>query len=251
MSELTRTRPPEIPLRDFFRNPEKTAFKISPDGRYVSHMEPFGPEGEQRLNVFVQKRDELGKSTPLRVTNETARDIGGHWWKNDHRIVYMRDFGGDENYHLFAVDRDGKNNRDLTPFEDVRVEVVDELIEIENEILIRMNRRDAAAFDVYRLNVETGAMQLVVENPGPITRWITDHSGKVRAAQRSDGVNNTLLYRDTEQDEFREIITTHFKESLDPGFFTFDDKNLYALSNLGRDKQALVTFDVEHAREME
>src|SRR5207237_914185 len=99
MSELTRTHlpasPPLIPLRDFFRNPEKTSFKISPDGRYVSHMEPFGPAGEQRLNVFVQQREELGKGTPMRVTNETARDIGGHWWKNDHRIVYTRDFGGD------------------------------------------------------------------------------------------------------------------------------------------------------------
>jgi dipeptidyl aminopeptidase/acylaminoacyl peptidase len=254
MSALTGSRPPIIPLRDFFRNPEKTAFKISPDGRYVSHMEPFGPEGEQRLNVFVQKREELASDSgaaPLQVTNETARDIGGHWWKNDHRIVYTRDFGGDENYHLFAVDRDGKNNRDLTPFEGVRVEVVDELIEIENEILIRMNRRDAAAFDVFRLNVETGAMQLIAENPGPITRWITDHNGKVRVAQRSDGVNNTLLYRDTEQDEFREIVTTHFKESLDPMFFTFDNKDLYVMSNIGRDKLAIVTYNVEHAREME
>ncbi|MDP4234728.1 MAG: S9 family peptidase, partial [Bacteroidota bacterium] len=121
---MTALRPPQIPLRDFFRNPEKTAYKISPDGRYVSHMEPY----ERRLNVFVEPREAAGTgSTALRVTNETGRDIGGHWWKNNHRIVYMRDFGGDENFHLFAVDRDGSNQRDLTPYEGVKVEVLDEL----------------------------------------------------------------------------------------------------------------------------
>lgn len=237
-----------IPLRDFFRNPEKTAYKISPDGRYVSHMEPY----ERRLNVFVEPRESVGSGAPaLRVTNETGRDIGGHWWKNNHRIVYMRDFGGDENFHLFAVDRDGTNQRDLTPFEGVKVEVIDELEEIENEILIGMNRRDPAAFDIFRLNIETGEMQLVAQNPGPITRWVTDHEGKVRIALATDGVNNTLLYRGREEDPFREVITTHFKESLEPMFFTFDNKNIYALSNLGRDRQAVVTFDLTTGREIE
>src|SRR5438105_1926968 len=101
---MPAARAPIIPLRDFFRNPEKSSYRISPDGRFVSHMEPFGEEGQRRLNVFVQERGKLGTDEAVQVTNETARDIGGHWWKNDHRIVYTRDFGGDENYHLFAVD---------------------------------------------------------------------------------------------------------------------------------------------------
>src|SRR5437588_7952964 len=151
----TRT-PRRIPLRDFFRNPEKSAYKISPDGKYDSHMEPF----ERRMNVFVEPRESLGKSgAARRITSETERDIGGHWWKNNDRIIYIKDFGGDENFHLFAVDKDGSNLRDLTPFENVKVEVVDELPEIENEVLIGMNQRDPSAFDCYRLNVVTGEMQ--------------------------------------------------------------------------------------------
>jgi dipeptidyl aminopeptidase/acylaminoacyl peptidase len=239
--------PNRIPLRDFFRNPEKSVYRISPDGRFVSHTEPF----ERRMNVFVEPRGEIGKGKAVRVTSETTRDITNYGWKNNDTLVYVRDFDGDENFHLFAVDKEGKNARDLTPFPGVKVDIVDELEEIDNELLIGMNQRDPACFDVYRLNVITGAMKLVAENPGDIVQWGTDHTGAVRIAIRTDGVNNTLLYREQEGEEFREIVTTNFKESLAPLFFTFDNNAIYAASNLGRDRMAIVKYDVANNRELE
>jgi dipeptidyl aminopeptidase/acylaminoacyl peptidase len=237
----------QIPLRDFFRNPEKTSYRISPDGKFVSHTEPY----ERRMNVFVEPRDGMGQGKAVRVTSETTRDINSYGWKNNDTLVYVRDFGGDENYHLFAVDKEGKNVRDLTPFPGVKVEIVDELVEIDDEVLIGMNKRDPQFFDVYRVNVMTGAMQLVAENPGDIVSWGTDHTGAVRIAMRTDGVNNTLLYRDKEGDDFREVITTNFKESLSPLFFTFDNSAIYAASNLGRDCMAIVKYDAANNKELE
>jgi hypothetical protein len=32
---------PQIPLEDFFRNPEKTAFQLSPNGEYFSYLAPW------------------------------------------------------------------------------------------------------------------------------------------------------------------------------------------------------------------
>ncbi|HWF44652.1 MAG TPA: S9 family peptidase [Candidatus Kapabacteria bacterium] len=242
--------PSHIPLRDFFRNPEKTAYKISPDGKFISHTEPY----ERRMNIFVEPRASVGvPGAAVRITSETERDItmNGYWWKNNDRIVYVKDFGGDENFHLFGIDRDGSNFRDLTPFEGVKVEVVDHLEEIPNEVLIGMNQRDPQVFDVYRLNVVTGELQLVAENPGNVTRWLTDHTGAVRVAVATDGVNNTLLYRASEQEAFREVLTTHFKDALDPFFFTFDNVHVYAGSNLGRDRTAIVKFDIAQGKELD
>jgi dipeptidyl aminopeptidase/acylaminoacyl peptidase len=91
---------------------------------------------------------------------------------------------------------------------------------------------------------------MVAENPGNITGWVTDHDGKIRAAVTSDGVNTSLLYRENEKDKFKTVITTSFKESLTPALFTFDNNNLYCLSNLGRDKAALVEFDPKSAKEV-
>src|SRR5262249_30833278 len=134
------TFPRRIPLRDFFRNPDKSAYRISPDGTHVSHTEPY----EHRMNIFVEPRETLGQGKAVRVSSETTRDISAYWWKNNDCIVYTRDFGGDENFHLFAVNKAGTVQRDLTPFEGVKVEVVDELEHIENEVLIGMNKRDPA-----------------------------------------------------------------------------------------------------------
>ena len=56
-------------------------------------------------------------------------------------------------------------------------------------------------------------------------------------------VNQSILYRENEEDEFKTIITTNFKEGFNPQFFTFDNKNIIGSSNLGRDKYAIVEFD--------
>ena len=237
--------PPLVPLRDFFRNPVAAAYQVSPGGDYISWMAPW----ESRLNVFVQPVD--GSSEPRRLTSATKRDIGGYFWSAKDQIVYLQDDGGDENFHLYAVNADGGGQKDLTPFPGVRVGVIDDLRDDEDHLLVSLNKRDARVFDVFRLNTRTGEMDLVAENPGSVTSWITDHDGKVRAATQTDGVNSELLYRATEDETFRKVLTTDFRESVDPAFFTFDNKELYATSNLGRDKAAIVRLDPETGKELE
>ncbi|HET9137433.1 MAG TPA: S9 family peptidase [Candidatus Kapabacteria bacterium] len=239
MAKTTR-----IPLRDFFKNPEKAAFQISPDGNWISYLAPY----EKRLNVFVMPRS---GGEAVRVTGETARDLGGYFWKSSERIVYTKDKDGDENFHLFSVGRDGKNLKDLTPFDSVTVQIVDGLQDMPDELLIGMNKRNKEIFDVYRINIKTGAMTMAAENPGNITSWVTDHDGKIRVASTTDGVSTTLLYRATEKDEFKPILTTNFKEQVSPLFFTFDNKFIYAASNIGRDKTAIVKYDIANGKELE
>lgn len=238
-----QTEVPLIPMKDFFRNAEKRSFQISPDGNYLSFMQPVNA----RMNVFVQK---IGEEAVTQVTFATERDIAGYFWKGNNRIIYVQDSKGDENFRLFAVDRDGKNQKDLTPFEKVRAGIVDDLEDNPNEMLIQINKNNPQVFDVYRINVNTGDMKVVGQNPGNITGWQTDHDGKLRVAITTDGVNSSILYRDNEDQEFKTLITTTFKETVAPIFFTFDNKNLYMASNLGRDKAAIVEYDIKNNKEV-
>lgn len=234
---------PRIPMEDFFRNPEKAGYRISPNGKMIIFRAPH----MGRMNVFVQ---ELGDTTAIPVTHETERSIYDAFWESDDRIIFVKDQGGDENTHVLSVKPDGTGLVDHTPFEKVRSDVLDILEDIPDQLLITCNKREPQVFDVYLLNVATGEMKMVAENPGNITGWITDNDGKIRAAVTSDGVNTSLLFRDTEQDKFNTVITTSFKETLTPVLFTFDNKNLYCLSNIGRDKDALVEYDPKTAGEV-
>lgn len=235
---------PVIPLEDFFRNPEKTAFMLSPNGEYYSYMAPF----ESRLNVFIQK---IGEKEATQITSETERDIAGYLWANNNRILFLKDTGGDENFQLYGVNIDGSDLKGLTVFEKVRTELIDDLEDIEEEVIVGLNKRNPTVFDPYRLNIVTGELTLLAENPGNIMGWMTDHDGKLRIAVASDGVNTTYLYRNTEEDEFAPVLTTNFKETVSPVIFTFDNKMVYALSNLERDKLALVKFDIANGKESE
>ncbi|MBK9636773.1 MAG: S9 family peptidase [Bacteroidetes bacterium] len=232
------------PVKDFFKNAEKTRFQISPDGDQLSYLAPWN----NRMNIHVVP---INGTTPVRVTSLTDRDINGYFWKNNTSIIYVRDFGGDENFHLFLASTDGKTEKDLTPFKDVRVTITDQLEDFPNEVLIEMNKENPEVFDVYRMNITTGDMKLVAKNPGNISGWITDHNGQIRAATTTDGVQTGLMVREKESDPFTTILTTDFRESASPLFFTFDNKQLYAASNIGRDKQAIVLLDIKTGKEVE
>jgi dipeptidyl aminopeptidase/acylaminoacyl peptidase len=103
-------------------------------------------------------------------------------------------------------------------------------------------------FDVYRIDIYTGAMDLIAENPGNVSEWLTDNNGRLRVAVTTDGVRSSLLYRETEKDPFRTVATTDFKETLDPLFFTFDNQRLYVASNLERDKAAIYLYDIKQGK---
>ena len=113
-----------IPMKDFFRNSEKRSFQLSPDGSYISFMAPY----KSRMNIYVQKTGDK-KSEPVRLTSLEDRDIAGYFWANNGRVAYLKDNGGDENYHLFAVNIDGSNDKELTTCDKVRVSIIEDLAE--------------------------------------------------------------------------------------------------------------------------
>jgi len=231
-------------LEDFFRKPEKSNVSISPDGDTIAYMAPF----EKRMNVYVQNmviREEI------RITSEAERDILFYIWGSNDRIIYARDKGGDENVKLFAVGKNGEDQIDLTPYEGVQSGLIDELVDNKDEILIRMNKRDPQIFDAYRLNIHTGKLDMIVENPGNYAGWVTDHDGKLRCVTTTDGVNTGILYRQNEDEPFQLSAQYNFKESSTPLLYTFDNKNIYVASNVGRDKSGIFIFDLESGKTTE
>lgn len=230
--------PALLPMEDFFKNPQSAAFSISPDGNLLAFARPW----ERRMNIYIK---DLETGNERRITSATERDISGFFWKGNDKIVYVQDTGGDENFHVFVTDLKGSKHTDLTPFEKVRAGITDDLEDDPVHMLIEMNKNNPEVFDVYRCDINTGELVLVAENPGNIAGWGTDHDGKLRIAIQTDGVNTSFLYRTTEDEEFRNLITTNFKETFSPIMFAYDNKNIYVASNLSRDKVAIYTFDPE------
>ena len=236
---------PKIAVEDFFKNPEKFSWRISPDGEYISYLSPHNGH----TNVFVQK---IADSVGVPVTNDTVRNIYNYQWKGN-RIVYLQDVGGDENFQMFSVSSDGKDLKALTPFVKVRTEIFDDWRDIagrEKEMMIGLNKRDNRFFDPYSINIETGELKVLYQNDKNYDSWFTDHTGIIRIASKTDGVNTTYYQRATETAAFDSFLTTTYKDQFAIQFFTFDNKNIYVSSNIGRDKTAIVEFDLATRKEV-
>jgi peptidase S9 len=238
-----------IALEDFFRNAKSSSYRLSPDGHYLAYLAPYS----DRMNLFVRSIAADGQlGEPIRLTSETDRSLGGYLWADNERLIYAKDEGGDENYHLFGIRRDGSDERDYTNFPGVRAGIIDDLPEVPGQILIEMNRRNPEAFDPYRLDLDTGELTLLAENPGNYQGWTTDHEGRLRVVYAIvDGVNTQILYRDHEGEDFRPVLTTNFRENVCYSLFTPDNKMVWGVSNRGRDKNALVLIDPATAEERE
>lgn len=232
--------PRVIPIEDFFSNPAITGFQLSPDGTQIASLQPY----QQRLNIFIQ--DVTGGES-RRITDVTTRDVHFYYWKNQQTMIYLQDVSGDENFHMYRVNIKTGETVDVTPFAGVRVGIIDALVNEENEILISMNKENPEIFDVYRLNLQTGKMTMEVKNPGNYTSYVTDHDGIVRIACGKDAENgnNIVYHRRNTEDPFQMIFFSDYRETLHPYFFTEDNKKLYGISNIGRDKKAVVLIDLE------
>jgi dipeptidyl aminopeptidase/acylaminoacyl peptidase len=236
---------PLIPLEQFFANPERGLTRISPGGDRLSWLAPR----DGVMNVWVADRDG-GRARC--VTRDSDRGIQTFFWSRDGRwILFVRDAGGDENYHVLAVDPDGDGReRDLTPFPGVKAGIVAVPRADPRHVLVSMNRRDRSLFDVYRLNLANGRLDAVAENPGRAISWLADRDGRLRVARvQTEAGDYELHVRDAEDAPFR--LLAEF-ENEDGGYayaFTADGSGLLVGSARGCDRIRLVEIDLATGEE--
>ncbi len=227
----------QLALELFFRNPVAKNVVISPDGKRLASLQPM----KGRMNVFVC---DLDKKDWKSITAMDDRDVVSVSWKDNNTLIFSRDFNGDENFHLFSVSADGQNLRDLTPYNKTRMQLIDDLDGIsKNEVIVGLNDRNPQAFDVYRLNVQTGVRQLILENPGEYTNFLVDNKGILRVVMGTDGAQRTYFYRVDEKQPFKKVLTLNFKDQITPYAFDKKNKMVYATSNQGRDTLSVVEWN--------
>jgi dipeptidyl aminopeptidase/acylaminoacyl peptidase len=247
---------PLIPRKVLFGNPVKTAPQLSPDGTRLAYI---APSDKGVANVWVQTVD---KNDSRMVTQDAHRGIYTFDWAADgQHILYQQDRDGDENWHLYAIDLPSRVVRDLTPFVGIRAQNVLTDPKHPDELLVGLNLRDRRVFDMYRVNLKSGAVALDTPNPGEVMSWATDDNFVIRAATVFDSDARTIVrVRDRADAPWRDLLVSPFEESSFYGQmnggslvcgFTADGQGLYVVSPLGSDKTRLVRLDVKTGKELE
>ena len=227
-----------IPREIIFGNPDRTLARVSPDGAYVSWLAPK----DGVLNVWVAPADDPARAKA--ITNDTYRGIQQYFWApNSAFVYYIQDQGGDENFHVYSANVETGEVVDLTPVEEGARATIEALSsERPDNIIVGLNERNPQIFDLYMIDVTTGEMELLKENPG-YAGWFIDNNLEPRFGFQPtpDGGGNVV---DFEGNVFAEIPPEDFLNTNAIGFNKENDA-VYMIDSRGRDKAAVTMVSIE------
>ena len=237
------TEMPElIPRKMLFGNPERTEVQLSHDGERIAYLAPV----DGVLNVWVAPVGAVEDARP--VTQDTDRGIRMYVWTyNPGYLVYVQDRGGDEDWHVYAVDVKTEETRDLTPHEGVHAYPLAMSDRSPDEVLVGINRRDPQLHDVYRVNILTGESQLVVENDFGAVYIMSDNDFNPRLARVTTPDGGGDILAPSESGEWKTVMTIGPEDDLttSPHGFDSEGRTLYMFDSRGRDTSALVALDTK------
>ncbi|MEG4838455.1 S9 family peptidase [Microcoleus sp. B9-D4] len=236
---------PLIEREILFGNPEKTSPKLSPDGKYIAYIAP------DEHNVLQVQFRTVGQSDDRQLTADKKRGIRIFFWTySGEELIYQQDIDGDEKWHLFSVNIQSNLVRDLTPFQGVRAHLIALDRNFPNEILVGMNIRDRRKHDLYRINLQNGAVELDTDNPGNIVNWAADAQFQVRAATatNADG-GSELVFRETADKSWESLRSWGPDEEGGAVMFSENGKILYIMGNHDANAKRLIALDLETKQE--
>ncbi len=233
-------------VEDYFQKPKQSEFRFSPNGQYLSYREK---DDNSKNHVYV-KNVESGEIK--RVIEEGEELIRGYGWANDNRLIYVKDKGGNENYHLFAVNLDGTNQIELTPYDGVRVGIQDLLKDQKDYMIIQMNKDNPQIFEPYKINITNGEIEKLFENKdpqNPVSGYDFDKEGNLRAyTQQQNGTEYVLYYQTENEGVFEKIIQTSWQDKfyiIGFDYITEYPHDAYVMTNIENNTDEIVLYDLK------
>lgn len=258
--DMTNTTIPDLVDRElYFGNPDKIQVRISPDGKYFSYRAPVNGV----MNIWAAPIENPDGAQP--ITQDTLRGIQAYQWSyKSGNVLYSQDKGGDENWHVHLVDIESKTDTDLTPQEEIkgangqpltdpntgkivrpRADIMSVSRDTPDEILIQTNNSDPSNMDVYKVDLNTHKMSLVVKDDA-FLQIVADNNNNIRLATRTNPEGGQIAYK-YHEGSWEEYFRVPQEDMLTFGFFGFDKKNenVFMIDSRGRDKAALYTLNLE------
>jgi dipeptidyl aminopeptidase/acylaminoacyl peptidase len=254
-------------VEDFYRRPEFSAPKISPDGVHAAAI-VRGPKRDTLAVIHLESK----KMQP--VTNFADADVIEFHWVNNKRLVFNtadihKEWAAAELYGWHAVDIDGTHLEEVGPSrpDDKR------FIGYVPRSYLRFLAPDPAGGSEILIEVRTPNMVQGTRLPDEVTvwrwdtltarrvedlgrtelrgarSWTVDMRGVVRMARAYSEGREKIFYRDDAGAAWRVLEDAEEGElRFYPIGFDYDDKTLYVSAYGEDDKLAIYKYDFERNR---
>ena len=261
--EWASAQAPAADPKAFFARAQMTGAAFSPDGKHLA-MRSRNKEGRAMLSVL-----DLETMTPFPLYAAESDDVQSFFWVNNDRLAFtLGDLDApqadvDAGPGLFAVNRDGKNFRQLVERQRSWLKNGNDQRSLQPwNTMPLASQPSQQGPDIWAFRIEAydgkdvGYMKLVslntasgfareVDAPLHSEHWWVDREGKLRLVETRLGNTATLQWRADEAAPWKVLQT--FDPYLNHGTLAVQgigvDGQVYVGARRGSDKQALWTLD--------
>jgi len=230
----------EVPIEDYFKDPEFSNVTLSPDGR---HMTITVPSGDRTVLAVLRVAD---RQVVGRFDYGADRHFRQVWWVNNERLLFNLTFKtgrfdfevprGD----LYAANIDGSRRVDIPNGN--TYQVVQTLRDGSSDVIVQRSVENAFLF---KLNTVNGRTNVLAQSALDSGSFLLDHEHRVRyvTGEMSDG-REIVQRRDGDR-----WTTVHEQErsgdEFEPMWFAGDNRRVYVLASEGGAPASVWLMDIE------
>ena len=262
-AEWAAAAEPAVDPKTYFARPQMTGAAFSPDGKRLA-LRSRNKEGRAMLSVL-----DLDTLTPFPLYAAESDDVQSFFWVNNDRLAFtLGDLDApqadvDAGPGLFAVNRDGKNfrqlverqrawlkngndQRNLLPWNTLPLtsQPSQQGPDIWAFRIEAYDGKDVGYMKLLSLNTATGFAR-EVDAPLHSERWWVDREGRLRLVATRQGNKATLQWRSDDDAPWKTL--REFDPYLEDGNLNVQgigvDGQVYVAARRGSDKQAIWTLD--------
>jgi dipeptidyl aminopeptidase/acylaminoacyl peptidase len=244
------TLPPVLPVRRFVANVDfEAGFALSPDGASLLFERTVGTDGGLAV------RPVAGGDVRTFPTGFLARPDGATnaWLPDSRHVLFVKDLRGDENTHLHVFDsRAPFDPWEVTPWPGTRSYYVGSGAPGSTKFFFASNRRDRSTMDLYEADAASRTIREVAQSDGRVLGWMIGNddqlAGRIRQLAPQDGADRVFEVLEP-GGGWRAVRTIGGWDHY--GIHRVDRERgiAWGLSNIGRDKSALVEISLVDGRE--
>ena len=194
----------------------------------------FSPKGDKILvssdesGIYSLYEVDIKTSKKTRLTDFEDSTYAVAYFPKDERVLFTKDSGGNERYHIYVRETDG-TVKDLTPGEETRAGFAG-FTEDGKHFFITSNQRDAKFMDLYRVDANSYEVTPVYQNTMGLDVGAISPDGRfIALSKNNSNKDSDVFILDTRKKTLKpELITRHDDDAkYGPETFSRDSKSLY------------------------
>ncbi|MFV8337920.1 alpha/beta fold hydrolase [Flavobacterium sp. LB3P21] len=193
----------------------------------------------------------IADTTAIALTKSTKESIYTvDYLPGSSKFIYSADEGGNENSHLFLMDRKSNNPKDITPWAN-SANSFNGWSQDKKSMYINSNKRDVKYFDILKLDTLTWKPTILYQNESGLTPSVISKTERYIALTKEITTDKNEMYLYDSKTKTTKRLSNDKEANWSPMAFEKNDSIFYYTSNEDKEFSSLLKYNINTGKSEE